>query len=39
MQVAIGHKGKHAVRAIFRGHACHSSLAPTGVNPWNMQQS
>jgi acetylornithine deacetylase len=32
MQVAIGHKGKHAVRAIFRGHACHSSLAPTGVN-------
>jgi len=32
MQVAIGHKGKHAVRAIFRGQACHSSLAPTGVN-------
>jgi acetylornithine deacetylase len=32
MQVVIGHKGKHAVRATFRGHACHSSLAPTGVN-------
>jgi acetylornithine deacetylase len=32
MQIAIGHKGKHAVRATFRGHACHSSLAPTGVN-------
>ncbi|MGO8912095.1 MAG: acetylornithine deacetylase [Bradyrhizobium sp.] len=32
MQVAIGHKGKHAVRATFRGHACHSSLAPSGVN-------
>jgi acetylornithine deacetylase len=32
MQVTIGHKGKHAVRATFRGHASHSSLAPTGVN-------
>jgi acetylornithine deacetylase len=32
MQVAIGHKGKHALRAIFRGRACHSSLAPEGVN-------
>ncbi len=32
MQVTIGHKGKHAVRATFRGEACHSSLAPTGVN-------
>ena len=32
MQVAIGHKGKHAIRATFRGHASHSSLAPTGVN-------
>ena len=32
MQVTIGHKGKHAVRATFRGLACHSSLAPTGVN-------
>jgi acetylornithine deacetylase len=32
MQVAIGHKGKHALRAIVRGEACHSSLAPQGVN-------
>lgn len=32
MQVVIGHKGKHGVRASFRGHACHSSLAPAGVN-------
>jgi acetylornithine deacetylase len=32
MQVTIGHKGKHAVRATFRGLACHSSQAPTGVN-------
>jgi acetylornithine deacetylase len=32
MQVAIGHKGKHALRAIVRGQACHSSLAPQGVN-------
>jgi acetylornithine deacetylase len=32
MQVAIGHKGKHALRAAVRGLACHSSLAPQGVN-------
>jgi acetylornithine deacetylase len=32
MQVAIGHKGKHALRATVRGLACHSSLAPQGVN-------
>jgi acetylornithine deacetylase len=32
MQVAIGHKGKHALRATFRGLAAHSSLAPSGVN-------
>ena len=32
MQVTIGHKGKHGVRATFRGQACHSSIAPTGVN-------
>jgi acetylornithine deacetylase len=32
MQVAIGHKGKHALRAIVQGLACHSSLAPQGVN-------
>jgi acetylornithine deacetylase len=32
MQVTIGHKGKHGVRATFRGQACHSSTAPSGVN-------
>jgi acetylornithine deacetylase len=32
MELAIGHKGKHGVRATFRGFACHSSIAPTGVN-------
>jgi acetylornithine deacetylase len=32
MQLAIGHKGKHGVRATFRGLACHSSIAPLGVN-------
>jgi acetylornithine deacetylase len=32
MELAIGHKGKHGVRATFHGLACHSSLAPLGVN-------
>lgn len=32
MQVIIGHKGKHGVRASFRGLARHSSIAPEGVN-------
>jgi acetylornithine deacetylase len=32
MDVTIGHKGKQAVRATFRGLAAHSSLAPSGVN-------
>ena len=32
MQVIIGHKGKHGVRATFRGVAKHSSIAPEGVN-------
>jgi acetylornithine deacetylase len=32
MQVIIGHKGKHGVRATFRGVARHSSIAPDGVN-------
>jgi acetylornithine deacetylase len=32
MQIVIGHKGKHGVRATFRGKSCHSSLAPNGVN-------
>ncbi|WP_024517218.1 acetylornithine deacetylase [Bradyrhizobium sp. Tv2a-2] len=32
MELAIGHKGKHGVRATFRGLASHSSIAPRGVN-------
>ncbi len=32
MKVIIGHKGKHGVRATFRGLAKHSSIAPDGVN-------
>ncbi len=32
MQVIIGRKGKHGVRATFRGLARHSSIAPDGVN-------
>ena len=32
MKVIIGHKGKHGVRATFRGVAKHSSIAPEGVN-------
>lgn len=32
MRVIIGHKGKHGVRATFRGLAKHSSIAPDGVN-------
>lgn len=32
MQVATGHKGKTALRAICRGHEGHSALAPRGVN-------
>ncbi len=32
MQVITGHKGKHGVRATFRGLARHSSIAPDGVN-------
>jgi acetylornithine deacetylase len=32
MQIIIGHKGKHGVRATFRGKSCHSSIAPDGVN-------
>ncbi|MEY9589747.1 acetylornithine deacetylase [Bradyrhizobium yuanmingense] len=32
MQVIIGHKGKHGVRATFHGLARHSSIAPDGVN-------
>lgn len=32
MDVVTGHKGKHAARVTFRGKACHSALAPFGVN-------
>lgn len=32
MQLAIGHKGKRAETVIVTGRACHSSLAPEGVN-------
>jgi acetylornithine deacetylase len=32
MGVVIGHKGKRNVRVTVRGHGCHSSLAPMGVN-------
>lgn len=32
MKVIVGHKGKHGVRATFRGLARHSSIAPDGVN-------
>ncbi len=32
MEVVIGHKGKLAMRCRVRGLACHSSLAPQGVN-------
>jgi acetylornithine deacetylase len=32
MDVVIGHKGKRSFKVIVRGHTCHSSLAPLGVN-------
>ncbi len=32
MKVMTGHKGKKSIRVRVRGHECHSSLAPTGVN-------
>ncbi|EWY38896.1 acetylornithine deacetylase [Skermanella stibiiresistens SB22] len=32
MKVMTGHKGKKSVRCTVRGAACHSSLAPQGVN-------
>ncbi len=32
MEVVLGHKAKRSVRAIVRGKAAHSSLAPTAVN-------
>ncbi|CAM3059292.1 acetylornithine deacetylase [Paracoccus nototheniae] len=32
MQVVIGHKAKRSMRVTVRGRACHSSLAPQGVN-------
>jgi len=35
MQVVTGHKTKRSMRVRVRGHACHSSLAPQGVNAVN----
>lgn len=32
MQTVVGHKSKHAMRAIVRGKACHSALTTEGVN-------
>ncbi|MDP4022946.1 acetylornithine deacetylase [Methylobacterium sp. NEAU 140] len=32
MAVVVGHKGKAAFQLTFRGKACHSALAPQGVN-------
>lgn len=32
MQVMIGHKAKRSIGVTVRGRACHSSLAPQGVN-------
>lgn len=32
MQVVTGHKGKKSIEVTVRGQACHSSIAPTGVN-------
>ncbi|MEX1204120.1 MAG: acetylornithine deacetylase [Dongiaceae bacterium] len=32
MKVVVAHKGKKSVRGRVRGHECHSSLTPRGVN-------
>lgn len=32
MRIATAHKGKRAVRCYVRGKACHSGMAPEGVN-------
>ena len=32
MKVVTAHKGKAAMRCVIRGHACHSAMAPYGVN-------
>ncbi|WP_255012311.1 acetylornithine deacetylase [Roseovarius sp. M141] len=36
MAIAIGHKGKTALRATCTGHASHSALAPEGVNALHL---
>ena len=36
MTVVTGHKGKKSLRCRVRGLACHSSLAPSGVNAIEM---
>lgn len=34
--IATGHKGKTALRAVCIGHACHSALAPEGLNALHL---
>ncbi len=36
MKIATGHKGKTALRASCTGHACHSALAPEGLNALHL---
>lgn len=36
MQVAVGHKGKAAINAVFHGQAGHSALAPRFVNALHL---
>lgn len=36
MQVAVGHKGKQAIRAVCRGEAGHSALAPRFTNALHL---
>lgn len=36
MAIATGHKGKTALRAVCTGHACHSALAPEGLNALHL---
>jgi acetylornithine deacetylase len=39
MDVVIGHKAKRSFKVIVHGRTCHSSLAPLGVNAWNMRRA
>ncbi len=36
MAITTGHKGKTALRATRTGHACHSALAPEGVEALHL---